>query len=277
LSKHLAALERELGITLIQRSTSSASLTHAGKAFLAEAHKVIAANDAAIKNTREASRRKEHRISVGGIHHQGFIQMCTTLIDAYRRAGDHLDISFNGKAYPSTDAMLADDACDVFFVCEPCGQLRDGLERVALFYDRMAAVLPRDHALAASGGPVRFEDVANETLMVATGSVQFDNWPRIEELCRLKGVEPRTELRKMASSYEFLSAELFESVYFVPAFAVPFFPMLHASLFSCPVVADEDCLFEYSLLWRPNKNPFARTFVEGLLEQRLPEGLLSAR
>ena len=56
LTRQIAALERELGVRLLERNSRRAKLTHAGQRFLEEARLAIAAFDQACRNAQAAER-----------------------------------------------------------------------------------------------------------------------------------------------------------------------------------------------------------------------------
>jgi len=56
LSRQIAALERELGVTLLQRHSRQAALTRAGRRFLEDSRTVLAAFDQACRNAVLAER-----------------------------------------------------------------------------------------------------------------------------------------------------------------------------------------------------------------------------
>ncbi|MEC4272103.1 LysR family transcriptional regulator [Adlercreutzia sp. R25] len=273
ISKHIAALERELGFALLERSTNHATLTDGGKAFLEMAHRLVSLNDETVAHTAEVAKRAKRFVSVAGAYHQGVIQLFTSMLARYHNDNAWLDIDFSSKLYPSVDDMLKMDEDDVFAVCRSSAIDESDFVVRPLFRDTFSAILPSEHPLS-SKKCLTLNDFKEETFMITTGSAQFENWPRISELCEARGFAPRTEIRRIANSYQFLSMYLFDSIYFIPTYAIPFYPMLKEPCFSCKVVSDPDCYFEYALMYRErNANPFAPQFVEEALQQPLPVGL----
>src|ERR1700754_3023709 len=67
LSMQIRALEEELGVTLLNRTQRSVSLTQAGNALLAEAKHILARVDQAILTTRRAGRGEIGELLVGFI------------------------------------------------------------------------------------------------------------------------------------------------------------------------------------------------------------------
>ena len=56
LSRQIQMLEQTLGVTLLERTTRAVRLTPAGRTFLAEAHRVLAAAENAARITQRADR-----------------------------------------------------------------------------------------------------------------------------------------------------------------------------------------------------------------------------
>jgi DNA-binding transcriptional LysR family regulator len=65
LSAQIKALEQELGVKLLERTTRSVSLTHAGRVFLEESRRVLLASAQAEQRTRDAQHGLAGTLRVG--------------------------------------------------------------------------------------------------------------------------------------------------------------------------------------------------------------------
>lgn len=70
LSQYISSLEKELGTTLFDRSTKPLSLTVAGEAYLAAAHKILLEEDALLRRIGEIEDLETGRLTIGASTYQ---------------------------------------------------------------------------------------------------------------------------------------------------------------------------------------------------------------
>ncbi|WP_408447822.1 LysR family transcriptional regulator [Paraburkholderia sediminicola] len=93
LSRQLAALEASVGVTLVERSPRSVSLTAAGERFYADAKAILASVEQAVSNAQAAARGDAGKLAIG-------FTMCAAynVVPGYARAF--------GAAYPEVALNL---------------------------------------------------------------------------------------------------------------------------------------------------------------------------
>lgn len=145
LSRQIAALEAELGVTLLERHSRQAVLTYAGRRFLEDARAVIANFDQACRNAKLAEHGDLGEISIGFMMHAAY----TVLPGLTRRyvnahPGVHLELR---EVVPGglADAVLK-GRFDAAIMFNP-GFVR-GLETEIIHHENLCLVLPVGHALA---------------------------------------------------------------------------------------------------------------------------------
>ncbi len=67
LSQQLAKLEKEIGVLLFQRNTSSVELTHAGEKFIEQAQKIIDAVDLLRQEMSDISQLRGGKVVMGSM------------------------------------------------------------------------------------------------------------------------------------------------------------------------------------------------------------------
>lgn len=273
LSKHLATIEQELGCELVRRTTARVELTRAGKTFLEETHIVVKAYDAALERTRDVSKKIERIISLGGQYHYGLVVLFTHMYDSYRKRGEQLEIVQSAKTYPSFSEMLADSQHDALIVSRAVGQDWQDWILLPLFSDRLLAVMPAEHPLA-SKEHLAFCDFANERIMVIAGGERYENQQRIEQLCKVKGISPITELRLVTTVDDFMFMDAYNIINFIPAYMLQYYPMLKDSSFCCRIVEDDDCTYDYWIAYRKSdQGSYVELFAQELANIPVPENL----
>ena len=190
ISQQIAALERQAGAKLVDRTTRGVRLTEAGRALVGHAEAILArladaeAELAAIRDLRGGQVRLVS-FPTGGA---SLIPVATA---AFRRRHPGVAVSLSVAGMPSALERLKAGEVDVALLIEPdfTPQPRDALlERIHLLDDPMFAVLPAGHPLAAKRG-LKLADLAGETWM-HDGSACCDSTVFLRA-CHDAGFEPR--------------------------------------------------------------------------------------
>ncbi|MCJ2058715.1 LysR family transcriptional regulator [Methylobacterium sp. J-048] len=165
LSRQIQMLEQTLGVTLLDRTTRAVRLTPAGRTFLAEAYRVLAAAESAARITQRAARGES-----------GVIRLSFTAASAYRtlpRVVAHVRARL-----PEVDLVLAEIVSDEqilaleenrtdLAILRPAPILQDPKSSIAtapLVSERLLLAVPRDHRLATGQVPT-LQDLDGEAFV----------------------------------------------------------------------------------------------------------------
>lgn len=155
LSRQIQMLEQTLGVTLLERTTRAVRLTPAGRTFLAEAYRVLAAAESAARITQRAARGEN-----------GVIRLSFTAASAYRtlpRVVAHVR-----AVLPEVDLVLEEMVSDEqiraldenrtdLAILRPASVLQDPKTVIAtapLVSERLLLAVPRGHRLATGRVPI---------------------------------------------------------------------------------------------------------------------------
>jgi len=185
LSQQIQRLERELGVSLLERSTHHVALTAPGAALLVEARRILADVERAADIARHAVKASP-TLRVGIID-AGYDSMPQILHEAQARHPD-LVIHQIEVGVPDQYQQLIDGRLDV------------GIGRAALAPKHIASLLfredplgvlaPRGHPFAALSG-VSVGALAEEPLLLAEDKQAPEFNQFVIELCRSAGFTPR--------------------------------------------------------------------------------------
>jgi DNA-binding transcriptional LysR family regulator len=190
-SQHVAALEREAGMPLVERGTRPVALTEAGHALVRHATGIFARLDGAEQELGEIAGRRHGRLRFGS-----FPTALATLVPPafarFRRlhgevtltvVDDHLQ-----RLIPRVEGGELDLALIYDHPALPEVAARD-LERIPLFDDVFRAVLPARHRLARRRRPLELADLRGEPWI---GGAPNSAWFRIvKHACRQAGFAPQ--------------------------------------------------------------------------------------
>jgi DNA-binding transcriptional LysR family regulator len=265
ISRRLTALEEELGIALLERSTRRVALTQTGREFLPRARRLLDELEESLLGIRETAARRRGVVTLACIPTAAYYFLPTTLAAFARR-------------FPQIRVRVMDLSADGVFDAVASGGVEFGVgmegtqqpdvEFRPLRQDPFVLVCRRDHPLAAGRGALRWRDLTDTPLVGV--SRRSGNRLILDRALLPRGINPiwRYEAEHLSTSLGFVEAGLGVAV--VPRLALPrgAHPVLIARGLVEPMVERATGLV---LRRGAVPAPAARTFLD-LLAERLAEG-----
>jgi DNA-binding transcriptional LysR family regulator len=186
LSRQLAALEASLGVTLIERSPRSVTLTAAGERFYADAKAILAAVEQAVSNAQAAAHGDAGKLSIG-------FTMCSaySVVPGYARVF--------GVAYPEVALNLREVVSNDLAAQVLAGQIDaaimfpnvpdKGLVMRTILREPLCVALSRSHPRARARR-LKIGQLAGEPFVLASEEVAPSLRAAILDHCRSGGFEP---------------------------------------------------------------------------------------
>jgi len=167
LSRQMQRLERQLGATLLDRTTRGTRLSDAGAAFLPAAHELLAAAERAARVARHAGAQPTIVI--------GFLEdlIITPAVRALRRRNPHARIRTRHLDHTEARAALLDHDVDALVARLPLPFPSEHTEATVLFDEPRVLVVPTTHPLASRTSVV-IADFADDALVpcpITTASI----------------------------------------------------------------------------------------------------------
>lgn len=147
LSKQIRALERSLGVELVDRSAHPVVATEAGRTFLAEARGALAAADRAVAAV------EAHQRAAAGVLRLGFMTAATgthtrRILDLLQRDVPSASVQLVQLAWPDQADAVRAGSVDASLVRPPITDT-DGLRLDVVRHEPRVVALPAGHRLAA--------------------------------------------------------------------------------------------------------------------------------
>lgn len=190
LSRQIASLERELGVTLCNRTARGVTLTPAGTRYLADARLILALIAQAKTHAVAVARGEEGSLRIGFTSCAAY-----SVVPAYARS--------YAKVFPSvmlsirellqgelTRGLLEGDI-DAAIMFPPEPHPRINTRRI--YSEPICAVLPADHQLTTASA-IDVADLAAEAFVTTPRSAAPSFYDAIMNLCDNAGFEPRVRL-----------------------------------------------------------------------------------
>lgn len=188
-SQQVAALEKEVGMQLLERTSAGPKLTKAGETLMDHADAVLSRLAEAERELSAIAGLEGGRVRVISFP-SASATLLTRAVSLFRNRFPAIELELGeGEPEDSVPAIRAGDydvALSFDFSAHPVEPGRD-LERALLLEERMWVALPPGHPLAG-GDAVRLEDLAEDDWMCGrSGSCR----EHVIRLCREAGYEPR--------------------------------------------------------------------------------------
>jgi DNA-binding transcriptional LysR family regulator len=190
-SQQIAALEREAGARLVERSARGVTLTDPGRALVAHADAILARLADAEEELQAINGLRGGRLRLAA-----FPSACATLmplaVATFRERHPGVELSLCPADPDVGLALLRSGEVDVALSIEaaftpPIAHAAD-VDAVELLDDPMYIMLPREHPLAGRGR-LKLADLADEAWMIGTTSTCPDTSIFLRA-CQVAGFEP---------------------------------------------------------------------------------------
>jgi DNA-binding transcriptional LysR family regulator len=167
LSTRIQALERHLGVRLLQRSKrSSVPVTDAGTLVLEEARRTLQQAERTELVGRRTGRGELGRVEIGYVVSAALAGVLSSTVSSFRRNHPAVDIRVQELATPRQLDELAAGRLDVGLL-RPRPRYPLGVVAVRLLREPLLIALPQDHPFATGGArSVRAAALADEEFVV---------------------------------------------------------------------------------------------------------------
>jgi len=188
-SQHVAALEREVGLPLVERATRPIGLTEAGHALVTHARVVLARLDDAEQELALIAGRLRGRLRFGSFP-TALTTFVPTAVTRFKERQPEVTLTVIDDHLQRLLPRLTNGELDLALIYDHDALTHkpdDDLERLHLLDDPFHAVLPAGHRLARSR-TIKLEQLASETWV---GGGPTSSWFQIvRQSCREAGFEP---------------------------------------------------------------------------------------
>jgi DNA-binding transcriptional LysR family regulator len=162
-TQRIHALERELGVELLTRTTRGVTLTRCGEYFLPYAVRLVQMADQAVRDLRALSNGSGGRIHVAYIPHVE-VALPTAIMQEFSRRFPSVElISTFGHSLQNIGQVERGDV-DMAFVAGT-GRLPPSLMQRQIALDEMVLAVPASHRFAAAGA-VEAKELRSERLVL---------------------------------------------------------------------------------------------------------------
>lgn len=194
LSRHIAALEDRLGVTLFRRNSRSVTATKHGEMLISYAKKAIELEDEYQNQLAREKQKESLSIRIGTAVDLSCYAIMTRLAGFWHGNREIL-LSVNQANQDELWDMLRNGRINFAFVQELGPSIEDEFSRLNVAVDRLAAVLPEEHLLAQVES-IRLSQLQKETFLMQSGQ-SVSCW-LMDEAFRRAGFVPERALLEVS-------------------------------------------------------------------------------
>ena len=206
LSKHVAALEKELGCRLLERDRRHVALTEVGNVFAAAAMQIIDIFDEAQVRIGEIQASDPLRAS-GTLYDPG-IAAITSIAATILDAKGHAPVEYSNVSNANYADQLLSGEVDLALAYFNLDNLESlGLSCAPLSRSRFVALVSLDNPIARLKG-VSIDDLRNCRFIKFADGYAITGWMNIERVCEDHGFTPRTKTVLGRTSVNYCSVPL---------------------------------------------------------------------
>jgi len=191
LSLQIKAIERELGVTLLKRTRRKVELTSAGELFLKEARLALLQASRAVDTVVRAAKGEIGTLRLSFITSAPLVDTFTGAIRAFRQANPnvHLELKCRSSETIMDETML--NTIDVGFT-RPAIQWVPpaAIRAVPIFEDDLMVVLPADHPLNRTDGPIPIGALRDEKFVLRPRGSGTGFYEQVFTMCTDAGFVP---------------------------------------------------------------------------------------
>ncbi|EHL96816.1 LysR substrate binding domain protein [Acetobacteraceae bacterium AT-5844] len=216
LTRLLAGLERDLGVSLLHRLPRGVRPTEAGLALLEEARAVLARAEGVAEAVRRAARGEKGRLAIGFTGSAALHPLVPAVLRRFRAAWPGVSIVLEEASSSELENALQQQQLDAAFI-RSAGGWREGLTAEPVLEEAMLAALPADHALAAETSPLPLIALAREAFILYRRQAGAGLYDTILTACRDAGFNPSIaqEAPRLPATFSLVAAGMGVSI--VPA------------------------------------------------------------
>lgn len=191
LSLQIQAIERELGVVLLKRNRRRVELTDAGRLFLTEARATLQQAGRAVDTAKRAARGEVGTLRLSFTTSAPLTAIFTRAVRAFRETLPEVHIELRIR----TSQQILDDLLlshlDVGMIRPAASAtIPDVITAVKIHSDRLMLVLPANHRLARTSGPIAMPALARKKFVLRPQGTGAGYYEQVFELCSRAGFVP---------------------------------------------------------------------------------------
>ncbi|MCD8200293.1 MAG: LysR family transcriptional regulator [Coriobacteriaceae bacterium] len=251
LSKHLVALEKELGTQLVLRDRHKVELTQAGHMLLREALDICERWNRVRKDIGKAATVPILRIG-GLLQNSRVLWLVSSVLGADEYGDESITCTYNQTYSKPFVDLLREQELDLVFAYQNSEQQEDDSDEfvsVPVFDDPFVVVVSADHPFAQLD-ELHMEDLQESTLIHLSGSYYSWGWDQVEAVCLRHGFKPQERMALMQPELDYSLVDIGSDALVLSRSALTGQLFTRMKSRACIPVVDDDAHFSICAIHR---------------------------
>lgn len=268
LSKHLMALEKEMGTQLVLRNRHNVELSQAGHALLHEALPFCEQYRSMRERVRAMATMPTLRI--GGLIQNPHVLWILSSALSSNNDGQSLSCSYSQDLSRPFLEMLESGDIDLAFTYQDGDQSKANeghFERIDLFEDRFVAVMQDRHPLAKFE-TLEMKDLRDSELVRLSGPYYSLGWERISAVCESHGFKPKCRSAAFQPGLDYSLVDLHDGILILSQSSLTGQLFARAQMYRCIPIVDDNAHFSICALYRSDDDNRALSILAERLKSQ---------
>jgi DNA-binding transcriptional LysR family regulator len=256
LTQAVHGLEAALGVQLFERSKRSVALTPGGEALLGGARRLLCAADDLPRAVKAAAEGLTGHLRLAFVSTVAYGPL-PHFLSGFRENNPDVSLQLREATLDVQLAAFGADEVDAGFVVHAPGAAPLGFATLTVLAEPLVLALPINHAAAATGHMLRFEDIASDPLVIFPRNIAPSLHDSVLSLYRANGITPHIgqEAIQMQTIVSLVSAGM--GVAWVPAALTQLQRpgVVYRHVQGVPLIS------ETSLIWNKQVPPVVERFI----------------
>ena len=257
ITHQISALERDLGVKLLLRTTRSVSLTRAGELFLEDAKRMLDQEERARERVRQAEHTDAPMLEIGYLNSPSRHFLPQLMLD-FRERFPQAQVKLYRRDADKLRKDCEKGAFDVAFSVLPDLQDNSQYHSRKLSSDYYCLVCPKGHP-CAEASMVRYDLLATEPFACLSKRSGSYMYKQFRQICRGHGFTPRITSEYPAMEDVLFAVECGQALAILPYHIRNY---MHTNLAFLPLDSS-DISIDMGVAWRKESDsPAVRWFME---------------
>ena len=267
LSKHVVAIEKELGCKLFERDRRKVEPTDAGRVFASAAIQMIEAYDEAQVKISEIEKRNPLRVD--GTVFDNAMSSIFSIASTFLDNEGYPPVNYTHHADVDCIELLMAGEIDVACTFYPKDELETmGLSYIPMTRSRFVALMRPDNPLAQKQ-TLTMDQLRNSRLIKFVDSYAIHGWQNIENVCHNHGFTPRTRTVLGRNKTNYFTTSLDEDEVIILQASTPQLRYLSDySRFVTLSIEDDDAVFHLYAVYKTDDYERVKFLLDAYAQAR---------
>jgi DNA-binding transcriptional LysR family regulator len=216
LSKHIASLEKELGIKLFERRNTTVALTPVGRHFFENLLPLLEQFNSLMSEVKSSPEYRQKHLKVILVSRTSPLLKAATKVIPVLKNNSRINVVYSMPTHNDFNDSLKKTDADAL-ITYVSSRAPEGATIIPLYRDPLVAVMPNDHPLARKEVLSFARDLKKHKIVKLIGTFFRTGHNTMEDWCEKFGIKPQTKYASVSSLDDLRMFSGFSDVFITPS------------------------------------------------------------